>query len=262
MSTKAAHEAIAALNREEGRDDINRTVHAPYSCHADLIRAVKERSRRQQRIFPLHVAESAVEVDFLRHGSGGFRELLVARNVWDGSFVPMADNNQGSVNYLDGLGVIDSRTLCVHAVHVSKQEITLLAEKRAKICICPGSNRYLGVGRAPVADMLASGIVPALGTDSLASNRELNLWQEMKIVRADHPGIRPSSIFAMATRSGAEALGYGDQMGRLHQGLQASVLAVESPEIKRSEVFDYLTTIGRQAKVRWACSNAAENGGK
>jgi len=258
MSKKASQEAMAVLNREEGRDR-SCTVHAPYSCHADLIRTVKKQTMQQQRIFTLHVAESAAEIEFLRYGTGGFREFLTARGVWDGSFVPLADQNRGAVHYLDGLGVLDSGTLCVHAVHISKQEITLLAEKRAKVCICPGSNRYLGVGRAPVADMLVNGILPALGTDSLASNRELNLWQEMKTLRADHPGIRPSLIFAMATRGGAEALGYGDRLGMLRPGTLASLLAVQCPGIKRSEVFEYLTTIGCQAQPIWVCPNEAEN---
>jgi cytosine/adenosine deaminase-related metal-dependent hydrolase len=144
-------------------------------------------------------------------------------------------------------------------VHVSKQEINLLAEKQAKVCICPGSNSYLGVGKAPVVDMLANGILPALGTDSLASNRELNLWQEMKTLRTDHPDVQPSLIFAMATRGGAEALGYGDRLGMLRPGALASILAVTCPVIRRSEVFEYLTTIGSQAQPTWVCPNEAEN---
>ena len=257
MSKKASEAALALLNREEGSETIC-TIHAPYSCHADLIRAVKKQSILQQRIFTLHVAESAAEIEFLRYGTGGFRELLTTRGAWDDSFVPLAERNRGAVDYLDRLGVLDSNTLCVHAVHISKQEIALLAEKLAKVCLCPGSNRYLGVGKAPVADMLANGILPGLGTDSLASNRELNIWQEMKNLRTDHPGIEPSMIFAMATRGGAASLGYGDRLGMLSPGMEASVLAVACPVIERSEVFEYLTTIGNTAQPVWVCANEAE----
>ena len=257
MSRKASEAALELIYCEEG-SETNYTIHAPYSCHAELIRAVKKLSIRQKRIFTLHVAESAAEIEFLRYSTGGFRELLKSRGAWDDSFVELADKNKGAVDYLDGLGVLDSETLCVHAVHISKQEIALLAEKQAKVCLCPGSNRYLGVGKAPVADMLTSGILPALGTDSLASNRELNIWQEMKNLRTDHPGIEPSMIFAMATRGGAASLGYGDRLGMLSPGMEASVLAVACPVIERSEVFEYLTTIGNSAQPVWVCANEAE----
>ena len=262
MSKKGSQAAMNVMSGKKGRDKRNYTVHAPYSCHADLIRAVKQRSVQQQQIFPLHVAESTAEIEFLRNGTGGFRDLLADRSGWDGSFVPLTDKDSGAVQYLDALGVLDSRTLCVHAVHVSPQEITLLAEKQAKVCLCPGSNRYLGVGRPPVAEMLASGIMPALGTDSLASNHELNLWQEMKILRREHPSIRPAAVFTMATRGGAEALGYEEHLGMLRPGMLASVLAVQCPGLQRSEVFEYLTTIGRQAKVSWAWPNEAGNSRK
>jgi len=250
MSEAATQQALAVLDREEARG-VHCTVHAPYSCSSMLIRKVKERARQQQRPMPLHVAESAAEIEFLRTGTGGFRDLLISRGVWDSSFVPVGDHRRGAVDYLHGLGVLDSRTLCVHAVHVSKEEIALLAAKQAKVCLCPGSNRFLGVGRAPVAEMLAAGILPALGTDSLASNHELNLWQEMKILRAEHPGLPAAAVFAMATRGGADALGYGNVTGVLRPGVQGSFLAVQRPGLNRSEVFEYLTTVGRRAQPVW-----------
>jgi cytosine/adenosine deaminase-related metal-dependent hydrolase len=257
MSQAAAQQALAVLDREEARG-VHCTVHAPYSCSATLIRTVKERARQQQRLMPLHVAESAAEIEFLRTGTGGFRDLLIARGVWDNSFVPMGDHHMGAIDYLHGLGVLDPGTLCVHAVHISEEEIALLAAKRAKICLCPGSNRYLGVGRAPVAEMLAAGILPALGTDSLVSNHELNLWQEMKILRADHPGLPPAAVLAMATRGGAEALGYGKALGVLRPGARGSFLAVQCPGLARSEIFEYLTTIGLPARPVWAGSGVQE----
>jgi cytosine/adenosine deaminase-related metal-dependent hydrolase len=257
MSQAAAQQAMAVMDREGARG-VHCTVHAPYSCSSTLIRTVKERARQQQRLFPLHVAESAAEIEFLRSGTGGFRDLLIGRGVWDESFVPLDDHCGGAIDYLHRLGVLDTRTLCVHAVHVSKEEIALLAAQQVKVCLCPGSNRYLGVGRAPVTEMLAAGILPALGTDSLASNHELNLWQEMKILRTEHPDLQPAAVFAMATRGGAEALGYGESSGRLRPGAPGSFLAVQCPGLNRSEIFEHLTTIGRRAQPVWVGSGIKE----
>ena len=83
----------------------------------------------------------------------------------------------------------------------------LLAETKSKVCLCPGSNRYLGAGTAPVENYLRRGILPALGTDSLTSNPVLSLWREMRLLAEEHPAVDPADILRMATLGGAEALG-------------------------------------------------------
>ncbi len=190
------------------------TCHAPYSTSSTLLTAVKKRARLAGHLFPIHVAESRDEVEFLRTGQGRFRIFLEERGVWDDTFRPPA---VGAVRYLAQLDLLDDKTLCVHCVHLDDKEIDLLAQKNAKVCLCPGSNRFLGVGQAAPAQMLAAGIKPCLGTDSLASNPELSMWREMAILADDHPDLPPATIVAMATLYGAEALGAKGQ-GRLESG--------------------------------------------
>jgi cytosine/adenosine deaminase-related metal-dependent hydrolase len=228
--------------------EIGCTPHAPYSTSPSLIQAMKKLAGSHGQIFSIHVAESAQEVEFMQTGSGVFREFLLERGAWDGSFrIP----GKGSVQYLDGLGVIDSNTLCVHAVHVDHAEIQILAKNKAKVCLCPGSNRFIGVGKAPVTEFLAHGILPALGTDSKASNEALSMWREMRLLREDHPGLPPESVFAMATRGGAEAWGIASEMGSLEAGKRALVMKVSCNEHMRSaqEIFEYLTTAGESVQV-------------
>jgi cytosine/adenosine deaminase-related metal-dependent hydrolase len=198
------------------------TCHAPYSTSAVLLQAVKERARRAGQLFSIHVAESRDEIEFLHTGTGRFRTFLEERGVWDGSFTPPGI---GAVAYLEQVGILDAETLCVHAVHLDEGELELLARRRAKVCLCPGSNRFLGVGRAPVATMLAAGLRPALGTDSPASNPRLSLWREMNILAADHPDLAPATLVAMATLYGAEALAL-PHLGRLAPGSPSRFLGV------------------------------------
>lgn len=234
----------------ESGPDIEFTPHAPYSTTPGLIRAMKERALRHKHIVSIHVAESMQEVEFLQTGRGKLREFLVERGGWDGSFaVPEA----GPVEYLDNLGIIDDRTLCVHVVHVNHAEINILAAKKAKVCLCPGSNRFLGVGKAPVTEFLERGILPALGTDSRASNEKLNLWREMRLLREDHPGLAPETVFAMVTRGGAEAWGISSAMGTLEPGKQAEVLAVKNKEKINSpeQIFEFLTSAGETVQSKW-----------
>lgn len=227
--------------------EIDCTAHAPYSTAPSLLQALKKRASARDRTFSLHVAESPAEIEFLRTGRGPVRDFLEDRGSWDGSFTPPAS---GAVEYLAHLGVLDHRTLCVHCVHLDESEIATLAACEAKACLCPASNRTLGVGRAPVAKLLAAGLRPALGTDSLASNPRLDLWEEMRLLREEHPEIEPEEIFAMATANGAAALAAGDRLGCLAPGREARILAIRRPA-SSGDTFEFLTTVGKRAEVTW-----------
>ena len=222
--------ATEALLRLRDEDEVQAcTGHAPYSTHSALLRALKARAKRLAHVFPIHTAESAAEIELLRTGGGELRGFLEEHGVWDGTFQPL-DREGGAVTYLHQHGLLDSRTLCVHCVHLAEEEIGLLTETKAKVCLCPGSNAYLGVGTAPAGRLLRQGILPALGTDSLTSNPELSLWREMRLLAEAHSDLDPADILRMATLGGAIALGVELQFGSLEEGKDAAVLAVALPD--------------------------------
>lgn len=246
LSRQAEKNALEQLY--EVPEDMQCTAHALYSCNAELIRRIKNRTRFNNSIFPIHVAESKDEIQFLQDGSGRMQTFLEKRGAWDGLFTPP---KMGAIEYLDHLRVLDEKTLCVHAVHVTEPEIELLAEREAKVCLCPRSNRNLGIGKAPVADFLKHNIVPALGTDSLASNQTLDIWREMQIMMEDHPELDPETVFSMATQGGAAALGLSDQYGELSRGKRSSMLGIHYKAKSAKEIFEYLATAGEMVAVRW-----------
>lgn len=203
------------------------TAHAPYSTHPELIQSLKARARRLNHPFPLHVAEPASEAQMLSEGNGELFSFLDSRHFLEHPYrPPAAIDNPGSVRYLQSLGILDPKTICVHCVHVSSEEAHILADTGSRVCLCPGSNRYLQVGTAPAGRFLAHGILPSLGTDSAASNPELSLWREMRLLLEDHPGIDPAKVFAMATLGGALALDLDKQYGSLAPGRTARLLAI------------------------------------
>lgn len=237
----------SALETLAGIDyDVRCTAHAPYSTGPRLIQALKKRAGGV--LFPMHVAESAQEIEFLRTGGGAFAGFLEERGVPVAAFATPGLN---AVQYLDSLGVLDERTLCVHAVQVEDEEISLLAARGAAVCLCPGSNRFMGVGVAPVQKMLAQGIPIVLGTDSLASNQDLSLWREMQILREDHPALSPEAIFSIASANGARLLGIGGRLGTIAAGVSSSLLAVRYPAKNEADVFDYLTSAGTDISLEW-----------
>ncbi|MBU0484685.1 MAG: amidohydrolase family protein [Proteobacteria bacterium] len=226
------------------------TAHALYSSGPQLIKRLKDRANRLNSLFPIHLAESRAESEFLANGKGPLREFLAERQAWDESFVVPG---LSPVAYLDELGALDEKTLCVHCVQVDQAQIELIADRGAKVCLCPGSNRYLGVGKAPVGLLLAQGIMPVIGTDSLASNPELNLWREMRILLEDHPQLAPATVFLMASRRGAEVLGLASETGSLSPGCSASFLAVrgEATPAGAGDVFPFLATVGEAVITEW-----------
>ena len=232
------------------------SAHAPYSTHADLLLTLKKRALLAGHIFPIHVAEPHAESDMMSRGRGELVDFLKRRGFWDGSFQPTGIDNSGSVQYLHQLGLLDDKTLCVHCIHVSEPEIRLLIKAGSKICLCPGSNRYLGVGKAPVEKYLRAGMLPALGTDSLASNPEISMWREMKLLAQDHPLVDLPDIIAMATAGGAAALDLDSEIGTLEPGKQARFLTVSLPDTVNdiTAVYEYLVTTGSSMHPQWITS--------
>lgn len=224
--------------------------HALYSTHPLLLQAVKQRARDLGQIFPIHTAEPVAEGEMLRHGRGEMVDFIRERGFWNPTVLP--EKTAGSVYYLHELGLLDEKTLCVHAIHVDEGETRILADKGAKICLCPGSNRFLGVGRPPLHSYLEHGLRPALGTDSAASNPELSLWREMSLLTEDHPEVDASDIFAMATLNGAVALGLEKRLGSLEAGKDADFLVVQVPQAinEGSEVYPALTRAWPHQRVR------------
>lgn len=248
---------LAALEKIARLDDRYPVCgHAPYSTSPELLVALKSRCRRLDQIFSIHTAESPDELEFLRSGTGSFRDFLERRKGWDDSFAFAERGFSGAIAYFDTLGLLDPKTVLVHAVHVADDELQLIARRGAHVCLCPGSNRFLGVGRAPAGKMLELGILPALGTDSPASNQSLDLWREMQILAADHPRLTASSILAMATLGGAKALHRGGDYGSLMPGRKAQILWVASPALRRCRnsgpLIEKLVEGGKPEEISWA----------
>ncbi len=222
-------ERSLAINRDRLQlEPANRLCsgHAPYSSHPALLSALKKRARELQQVFPIHTAEPLAELEMLRHGRGEMVNFVRERTGENITFQEAIGPEEGSIHYLYRHGLLDEKTLCIHAIHVSDEEIAILAGTGTKVCLCPGSNSFLQVGTAPLQRYLAHGLLPALGTDSLASNPELSIWREMHLLAKEAQAPDASILFAMATLGGALALGLETQLGSLEPGKQADILVV------------------------------------
>jgi 5-methylthioadenosine/S-adenosylhomocysteine deaminase len=146
---------------------------------------------------------------------------------------------------LHRLGLLGPGFIGVHAVHVTPQEIALLANQSCNIAHCPSSNLKLASGFAPVASLLDQGINVGLGTDGAASNNRLDLFGEMRLaaVLAKAASARANAVPAhqalqMATLNGARALGLENKIGSLTPGKAADIVAVDFSSLELSPCFD------------------------
>jgi aminodeoxyfutalosine deaminase len=218
--------------------------HAPYSVSPALFAAI----RRQARGRPLsvHLGESDAEIEFLRNGSGAWRMLLESIGAWNPAWRPPGC---GPVEYLDRLGFVTDKLIAVHGVQFTDEDLTRLAAAGATLVTCPRSNRWTGAGAPPVERFYASGVRVAIGTDSLASVEDLNLFAEMAEVR--RLGAVPArAILRSATQRGAEALGFASELGTLTPGKRAQMIAVRIPPTV-TDVEEYLVSGLEARDVMW-----------
>ncbi|MBL7960029.1 amidohydrolase family protein [bacterium] len=199
--------------------------HAPYSVSPELFRLIAAYNS-DSRISTVHLAESKDEIAFLQTGSGSMKEMIQKIGRWDENWKAPKTT---PVSYLKKLGILNSKLLIVHAVHVTDDDIELLRSQSVHICSCPRSNVQIDVGgTAPIEKYLNAGLNVCLGTDSLASNDDLNLWNEMTFFKSIHPAIPNEKIIEMATINGARVLGFDSQIGSIEKGKDAALIRVES----------------------------------
>jgi cytosine/adenosine deaminase-related metal-dependent hydrolase len=216
-SEKAESILEAAIQQKEKCNHEALVVpHAPYSTSPQLIQKIKNYNSK----ISIHIAESKDEKEFMSAGGGKFRDILESVGSWDEKWtVP----RMGSIEYLHHLGVLDSDTILVHAVHINPTEIDFIKSANSSVCLCPLSNHYLNVGTAPAYELWKAGVLLCMGTDSLASNAKLDMNEEMKYLYLENEKRIPADeILKMATLNGAKALGCESSFGSLTAGKQAS----------------------------------------
>ncbi len=222
-------ERIDVFERNSPTARAGLSPHAPYTVSPALLERLV--TRAVERRFPLamHLAESREELELLTSGRGPFQELLEERSMWDASAIPLGSR---PLDYLQRLAIAP-RSLVIHGNYLDADESEFLAAHadRMSLVYCPRTHAYFQHSPYPLADLLAAGVHVALGTDSRASNPDLDLLAEMRHVARTHPHVAPNDILRMGTLNGAEALGWGTELGSLKPGKLANFVAVPLPEV-------------------------------
>jgi cytosine/adenosine deaminase-related metal-dependent hydrolase len=243
----AARRQIDALAPTE-RVRVSLAAHAPYSVAPLVLRAMRAALDRDPFLpCSVHLSESQEEVEFIRTGGGAWRGLLEQVGAWDPAWVPPGVS---PVQFLDDSGFLDSRVLAVHGVQMNAQDLARIAARGATLVTCPRSNGHTGAGAPPITEFYTSGNRVAVGTDSLASAPDLNVFAELATMRALAPSVPASLLLDSATRQGARALGFEADYGAIEPGKRARLLAVQIPP-GALDVEEYLVSGIDPAQLRW-----------
>jgi 5-methylthioadenosine/S-adenosylhomocysteine deaminase len=196
--------------------------HAPYTVSDASFARVARAAEEHDLPIHLHVHETEGEIDESRthHGCRPLERL-------------------------HALGVVSRRLVAAHCVHLTDQEIALLADRGAHVAHCPAANLKLASGIARVAAMADRGVNVGVGTDGAASNNRLDMLGELRLAallgkaaagRAD--ALPAHQVLAMGTINAARALGLATRVGSIAPGKDADLAALDLGPLELQPVYD------------------------
>ena len=196
---------------ENPRITIAVAAHALYSCSPDLIIKAKKIADEYNVPLNIHIAETLTEFEAVTEEFG-----------------------LSPVSYLNSLGVLDKNMIAAHCVHLTPEDILLIAEKGVGVAHNPQCNMKIASGVAPIPGLMEAGAKIGIGTDGPASNNDLDMFDEMRTtaflhkLNSDDPTVMDAqSVVKLATIDGARVLGMDGQIGSLEIGKKADIIILD-----------------------------------
>lgn len=198
--------------------DFGYSPHAPYSTSLDLYQHTVGRAFGESRVWTTHVSETREEIEFMQSGTGALADLLGGMGfdlsvfkapgmtpiewVFDSvsPWLKPDENPQG---------------VLVHVNYPVGDDWARLAEVRPSVAYCPRSHRWFDHEPWPVDQHLEAGVNLCLGTDSWASNHDLDMWGEIRCAARQLTHVPMTTWFRAATMNGRKALGLADDVADL-----------------------------------------------
>ena len=205
---------------------IGLSPHAPYSIELDGYRRCLAIARDRGLPLATHLAETREEAAFLAGQSGPFRNLWDQIGAWDDQ-VPGFSG--GPIRMAHEVGLLDYPTLLAHVNYCDDDEMALLSHGKASVVYCPRTHAFFGHPPHRWRAMLEAGINVAVGTDSCASSPDLNLIEELRVLRRIAPDFPASRLWEMATIRAARAIQTDSEVGTLEPEKCADMVLFAAP---------------------------------
>ena len=170
-------------------------------------------------------------------------------------------HGRSPIEVLGNTGLLGPGTVLGHGVHLTDDDIDLIAGSGATVAHCPASNQKLASGFARIPELLAAGVPIALGTDGAASANDLDLWLAMRLAayplaaRTGVGTVVAADVLAMATTGGAGAAG-APEIGSIEVGTRADLVVLDPSSPSLTPAYD----AGRHGRVRGITCRRAVGG--
>ena len=207
-------ESVYNAHRKAGLS-VSIAPHAPYSMSRGLMSRLARWYEKHDSIAAMHYFESVAEIEFCIYGTGEINRIIEFLGYPTHEAMPYGEAGpRGALNYLTDA----NRLILVHNTFANDTDIGIahaLFGDQLWLCTCPNANMFIE-DDLPEYDLWREHTQQiCIGTDSLASNRSLSIWDEMQTIHRHHPEIPFEEMLTWATINGAKAIGMDDDFGRI-----------------------------------------------
>ena len=211
------------LKNEAESEGLSSTVvpHSPYSVSKKLFGLINSHHKKSTPI-SIHNQESKAENELYEKGEGKMMEMLSSFGLDTSSFQPSGSSSLSTyLNYLPK----ESPLLLVHNTFTNREDIVKAEEQHNNLfwCFCPKANLYIENRLPNIEQFVDLGVKCTLGTDSLASNDALSIWEEIQTIQQHFPSLELNKLIQWGTINGAEFLGLEKEYGSLEVGKKARI---------------------------------------
>ena len=209
--------------------------HAPYSVSTQLWQLI--RPYFENRVVSIHNQEAPFEDEFFVEGTGDFVRMYRLMNIDNTHHHPPGTSSLRS--YFEQLRDA-AQVLLVHNTFTKQEDLDTALQQMHRngkdntlyFCLCVNANEYIGAASPPLDLFRQNNCTITLGTDSLASNHQLSITEEINTIRKNFPGIPLQEILGWATINGAAALQMQESTGSFEKGKKPGVVLLEEKENK------------------------------
>lgn len=224
---KAVYDAMTINDKNQ----IACVPHAPYSVSKKLFELLQHEHQNEVKTISIHNQETPSENEFLQHNTGALLSFYNKMNLNTKDLFPI---NQNSIYYALQYLLPKHRNLFVHNTQTSETDIEAahqtLGKNQVFWCTCPNANLYIENSLPNYQKFLKTNATVCIGTDSLTSNWQLSIFEEMKTILKYQSYLDFETILNWATINGAKALGLDNEIGTIEIGKTSTLVLIDNIE--------------------------------
>ncbi len=222
------YQEVYALAPESIKDRRSNVPHAPYSMTPELFSQLRD-SNQEGSTISIHNQETPEENQFLMDGSGAFRQFFQDFGFSLDDFRPIGKR---SIHYALQFMRPDLKTIFVHNTTCIPDDLAsaMAWNPRTYWATCPNANLYIENRLPNYQTFLDADVKMCIGTDSLTSNWQLSVFEEIRTIQKYQSYVPFESLLQWATLNGAEALGFDDTLGSIEVGKSPGLVLLQLHE--------------------------------